>query len=623
MTHSDADPATARQARELGTQLNGLVTLRPDEGTDLTVVPVRDGLVEVRASSQPGLPGVRLEVDLADAVGYWQPGHRSAHALPPDWRPPTVTSLVQSAPVGALHNSDGTVLFGWAAGEGIAELVIRYGVSEENKTFVVHVRPVRPLGGELAVLLDGGHDDLATTARRLCGWLSDRCAGSVLPSPEVVRRPVYSTWYTFTQAVDHDSIIAETALATELGCGAVFIDDGWQQLAHGRGYHGCGDWLPDADKFADLADTVKIIHRHGAAAALWIAPLLLGQRSDAFTSLSRFAPHWADSLSCQILDPRHPEVREFVADTCVRLARDYDVDLLKIDFLDQAMVYENSPRDGDLVDVGHAMAAMLDGIRSRLTEAQRSHVAFEFRQPYVSPAIARFGEILRAGDCPADSVTNRMSSLDARLISVGQTVHTDPMMWGRGGGAEAVAQQFYAGWFAVPQISMRLRDLPGEQREAVRGLLALWRDHSDVVLDGTLTVRGAERAYDVVSAVSRDRRRRVVARYSDLVIHLDDTEDTSGYPATVVADHSPVEVTIINATHESRIAVRTNNAISGGVIRSAAAAVVGSVDQYGPGLIDLDVPAFGSITLSIAAEADQLPSLPPLSGSKTGRSTQS
>ena len=587
----------------LETQLSGLRILRPDEGTDIRVSRLRDGLVELTASSEQGLPGLRLEVDLADGVGYWQPGLRSPCALPPDWVLPTVTSLVQSAPVGALHNAAGRVVFGWAAGEGIAELMLRYGVSEEHKTFAVELRPVRPLGGELVVLLDGGGDDLATTARRLSRWLSDQCDGSVLTSPAVVREPVYSTWYAFTQAIDHDSVTEEAALATELGCGSVFIDDGWQQLGHGRGYFGCGDWLPDSDKFPDLAHTVEKIHRQGAAVGLWIAPLLLGQQSDAFTKLRRYASHWEDSLSCQILDPRHPEVREYAAETCVRLVCDYDVDLLKIDFLDQAMVYRNSPGDGDLVDLGQAMAAMLRQIRTRLGEVQRSGVAFEFRQPYVSPAIARFGEILRANDCPADSVTNRVASLDARLISVGQTVHADPMMWGTGG-AEIVAQQLYAGWFAVPQISMRLRELAAEQQEAVRGLIALWRGQSDVILDGILEVHGAERGYDLVTAASHDQRRRVIVRYADLVIDLNKIGTSTATDGSVTAgiDHPPAaEVTIINATSSPRVLVRSSMPVTGGVVRSAAAAVVGNVDRCSPGLIDLDVPAFGSVTVALSA----------------------
>ena len=50
---------------------------------------------------------VRIELDLADAVGHWHPGLRGARTLPPDWVGPSETSLVQSAPIGALYNAMG------------------------------------------------------------------------------------------------------------------------------------------------------------------------------------------------------------------------------------------------------------------------------------------------------------------------------------------------------------------------------------------------------------------------------------------------------------------------------------------------------------------------------------
>src|SRR6185312_2699320 len=115
---------------------------------------------------------------------------------------------------------------------------------------------------------------------------------------------------TFTQDIDADVVAAESALAVGLGCGSVFIDDGWQRYAHGRGYDGCGDWVPDEAKFADLTATVQAIQRLGAAVGLWIAPLLLGRQSAAIRDLEHFAPHADPTLSCQVLDPRYQQVRD-------------------------------------------------------------------------------------------------------------------------------------------------------------------------------------------------------------------------------------------------------------------------------------------------------------------------
>ena len=139
----------------------------------------------------------------------------------------------------------------------------------------------------------------------------------------------------------------------------MFVDDGWQRLAVGRGYAGCGDWVPDTAKFPDLAAFSADVHDQGAGVVLWIAPLLLGRDAEVFATLGRFAPHAAERLHCHILDPRHREVREHLAATCTRLVVDYDLDGLKIDFLDTAMVYRGTPSSGDIDDVGEAMQALL------------------------------------------------------------------------------------------------------------------------------------------------------------------------------------------------------------------------------------------------------------------------
>ncbi len=570
-------------------QVCGLAQLTPATGIEVGLVSGDAGWAELELSLPVGVAlDVRLEVPLAAAVGYWHPGAGSDRTLPADWAGRTATSLVSWAPVGCLHDAAGTSQFAWGLDELVDELEIRYGVSEEHKTFALELH-ARPAAGDRVLRMVTSTDPapLAGAVARVAGWLSGRLAATPLPVPDVARRPVYSTWYTFTQDLDQQRVTAEALLAVDLGCGSVFVDDGWQRLAVGRGYGGCGDWVPDTAKFPDLAAFSRDLHDHGLGVVLWVAPLLLGPDADVFADLGPFAPHAVEHLGCRVLDPRHREVREHLAGTCTRLVVEYGLDGLKIDFLEQAMVYRGTASGGDHDDVGEAMRALLALIRQRLDDAGHGDAAVEFRQPYVSPAIGAYGQILRASDCPADAVVNRRSTVDARLLAVGQVVHGDMLMWGPSGGAEAVAQQLYACWFAVPQISMLLRRLSDEQSGTVAGLLALWREHAPVVLDGTLSVQGSERAYDLVRATRSDLGRTVVARYAAVVVDVTGTG----------------EMTILNATAEGTVVIRVapGASIESGQVRSAAATTLGRIEQLGPGLHELDVPAYGNVTLAVGA----------------------
>ncbi|BAK37532.1 hypothetical protein MLP_45180 [Microlunatus phosphovorus NM-1] len=556
-------------------------TLRPGTEAAANELWPFELLVEAGAALE-----LRVEVELGAAIGYWHPEAGEYRTLPPDWAARTSTSLVCGAPVGCLYDAAGESLFSWALDELVDELEIRYGVSEEHKTFALELRArALPAERRLRLMTSTSRAPVAEAIGTLAAWLTEGLETPALPVPAVARRPVYSTWYTFTQDLDQAGVEAEIALGTRLGLGSVFVDDGWQRLAFGRGYSGCGDWVPDTDKFPDLAGFSATVQEHGAGVVLWIAPLLLGPDSAVFSSLQECAPQWVDHLRCYVLDPRHRQVREHLAATCVRLVVDYDLAGLKIDFLDDAMVYRGTPSTGDLDDVGQAMQALLALIRAELAAVGRSDLAVEFRQPYVSPAIAAYGQILRAADCPGDAVVNRRRTVDSRLLAVGQVVHGDMLMWGPTGGAEAVAQQLYGCWFSVPQISMKLAELSTEQTEALAGLLDLWQQLAPVTLDGSLSVQGTERCYDLVEASRPDLGRRVVGRYVPAVVGLDDAG----------------EVTVLNATSADSVVVRVADGlqVSSIVIRAASAAVVTEIGLLGSGLHEIPIPPFGSLTLVV------------------------
>lgn len=67
-------------------------------------------------------------------------------------------------------------------------------------------------------------------------------------------------------------------------------------------------------------------------------------------------------------------------------------------------------------------------------------------------------------------------------------------------------------------------------------------------------------------------------------------------------DDQPVrEVTILNATPDGRLVVRTQRSIDSGIVRSASAVPAVTLGPLAPGLVELAVPAWGSTTLHLAA----------------------
>jgi alpha-galactosidase len=194
-----------------------------------------------------------------------------------------------------------------------------------------------------------------------------------------------------------------------------------------------------------------------------------------------------------------------------------DLDGLKIDFLETAAVYELSASLGDIADVTAAVQALLADLRRRLAEEGRDELMIEFRQPYVSPALRPFANILRAEDCPGDPVLNRTSILDARL-STDQVVHSDMMMWHPAMGDEQVVRHLHSSLFAVPQLSVPLATMPPAHADVVTTWLSLWRELSATLLGGTLSAGRPHSNYPVVTAIDENASHVVVVAYESATV---------------------------------------------------------------------------------------------------------
>ena len=99
-THQDPTPSVDPLQPGLvvnGLELHGLAgvrSLEPDPGTRVVVAGTGAGRAVLTVSAENGLPGFVVEVDLADAIGYWSPSGQRSRALPPEWEEAAVTSLV-------------------------------------------------------------------------------------------------------------------------------------------------------------------------------------------------------------------------------------------------------------------------------------------------------------------------------------------------------------------------------------------------------------------------------------------------------------------------------------------------------------------------------------------------
>jgi alpha-galactosidase len=74
------------------------------------------------------------------------------------------------------------------------------------------------------------------------------------------------------------------------------------------------------------------------------------------------------------------------------------------------------------------------------------------------------------------------------------------VMWHYEDTVESAAMQLIHALFTVPQISVRLDEIPASHVAMIRRYLAFWREHRDVLLDGKIQPLQPHHAYPAVIA---------------------------------------------------------------------------------------------------------------------------
>jgi alpha-galactosidase len=549
-------------------------------------------LVHLRIESdEAGRPPVfRLSWShpLVSVHGFWHSDAGYDKGLRVDWGKGVYSKATSGAPVGCLYDLKGRNRLTFALSDALNPVTFHAGVHEESGEASCWVRlfdePLAPLGVYEATLrLDTRDLPYYETLSDVSRWWAGLPGYEPAGVPETARLPMYSTWYSFHQDLEPGRVEEQCRLAKELGCEAVIVDDGWQTTSNERGYAYTGDWEPAPEKIPDMGEHVDRVHALGMKCLLWYSVPFVGRHSKAWERFSGMLLEEIERLGAGVLDPRFPEVREFLIETYESALREWDLDGFKLDFVDSFGASRETGGGRDLDGVPEAVDRLLEDTIERLRRI-KPDVMVEFRQSYVGPLMRKYGNIFRAMDCPNDAVENRMHTLDIRLLGGDTAAHSDMLMWHAGDPVHSAALQLVNVLFSVPQISVLLDRIPPEHVEMLRFWLGFWREHRDVLLDGTLEPLHPEAIYPVVLA--RTESKLAAAAYGNAVVALEEE-----IPSTLL---------VINGTPEQGVVLYVAEAAGarGIEVRDCRGRVTGTDNiELVAGLHQIDIPPAGMAVL--------------------------
>ncbi len=486
-----------------------------------------DILLTFAEAVSPQVCSFRFLLPCTDMHSIWRPGALQSRYISPNWcRTEQPSRLASGAPIlaaiakgdqnratVALSDANTATCLSCGAHEDGADMEFRIDLftqltaplKEYRVTVRVDVRPV-PYWEAL---------------RNIEAWW--RCDLGYTPAhvPDAARLPVDSLWYSFHQAVETEKILEECRISKLLGMDTVIIDDGWETPDDSRGFIYCGDWEPSPNKIPDMRALADALHEMGMKVMIWFSVPYVGIHSKLYERfIGKYVCASNSNKTVMCLDPRYPDVREYLVNVYQNAVRDWHLDGLKLDFIDALSLGDISPEFDERRDT----VSLEDGLEKLLcevTDALRAvdpEIMIEFRQTYIGPTIRKYGNMLRVSDCPNDAIRNRIGSVDLRLISGKTAVHSDMIMWHTDEKPEHAAIQLLSVLFAVPQISLKLACAREEHKKLIAAYLAFWKAHRNVLLDGELTARSPEAGYTYVAAQGEGEN--IVVRYENVPFEL-------------------------------------------------------------------------------------------------------
>lgn len=484
--------------------------------------------VKYEKPTVPSRAYLRWNVPCCKIIGTWGPDSTFMHGVMPDWLKHTTPSRMASgAPVHSLFSINSENTHTIAVSDAATPLEIRTGVCEETAEiaceiafFTFQINAITEY--KATVRLDSRSDiSFFDAVYAVTDWWSSDCGYTCANVPDAASMPINSAWYSFHQNVSSDEIVKQCELSKPLGMDTVIIDDGWQTEDNSRGYAYCGDWEIASSKIPDVTELVERIHKTGMKVMFWYSVPFIGKHSKIYDKLKDMT--LADGLSpdWRVLDPRYPEVRQYLVGKYRQAISEWKLDGLKLDFIDSFQLdpstpCEDSRRDCTSLEIG--IEKLLDETLNTLT-AINPDVMIEFRQKYMGPTIRKYSNMMRVSDCPDDALRNRVGMVDLRLTSGKTAVHSDMLMWNYNEPTEHAALQIVNVLFCVPQISVLIDRLNEDHKKMLGFYLNYWKQHRTLLLDGKLSAKHPECNYTIVQSEKDDEI--FAAAYSENILSLE------------------------------------------------------------------------------------------------------
>ncbi|MBW1295695.1 glycoside hydrolase family 36 protein [Aquimarina litoralis] len=540
-------------------------------------------LSDTPSSLQP--VDIKFNFPSIDINGYW---NTTTAVDKVNYYRSSVSSRISSnAPILCFYNNQLDNRITIALSDALNKSTIESYLKEEDVHFYPTIRLFedrmpKTTSYSITLRIDTRKLPFHETVNSVATWWAQNPNYKPMFVPDEAKKPMYSTWYSYHQNISAEAIINECKIAKSLGCEAVIIDDGWQTNDNNRGYAYTGDWTPD--RIPEMKKFVEAVHEQGMKFILWYSLPFIGEKSKAFPNFQgKYLRYW-ESQGTYVLDPRYPETREHIINTYEKALKEWNVDGFKLDFIGWFVAKSDTKltkEDGrDFASVSDATERLMTDIMARLS-LLKPNILIEFRQPYIGPIMRKYGNMFRGVDAPNNAVANRLEVTNLRILSQNTAVHSDMFIWRNEETPEVAALQILNILYSVPQLSVKLEEVPEEHLKMIRHWFSYWNKNREILLDGDFIPSSPVSNYPFLTAI-KDRY-QITTLYEDIPISLDSSIE---------------KLDIINAKSTNSVFLKVNTPFKGKMIISDCFGTIVYENEvsFNEDIVELVVPKSGLLS---------------------------
>jgi alpha-galactosidase len=538
---------------------------------------------------------IEWAIPITDMHGLYFGGNPMAElSYLPFWQINKQTCANRGVPYISLLNRNGENRAAFGLFDQITETNLTAELSEITRCYTFRIqKPANKDSAGQTIHVDGRWEETLFVSKAQQHWpdvlqgyvrVSDEAnRPAKMPVPDHAFDPVFCTWTAIHHDISHDWILRNARLAADLGFRTWITDDGWF-IENGRfaDYSKVGDWTPFTGKFPDFAGHVRLVQELGLRYILWVAPFMVGKDSKAAQRYKHLLTTGQERNNFNNLSPWHQETPQIVGSLLERLIRDYNLDGLKIDFLDSISLHGLRPENANGETLGRSIYGLMLGVTKRLL-AINPGLLIEFRNSYTNLASRSYANIYRSSDVPINFAMNRWQAVMLRLLTPDRAVHLDPALWHYDDSDVNVAVHLINLLVGVPMVSIELDQYPQSHIDLIRHWIGFYNAHRDTFVHGEF--KPALRMGYIPAVYFHGEKETIIALYEDIPVRLPKDMET---------------IWLLNASTQPIIVLQESDlgGIYAAVVRDKYGSIIAQETVHLP-QAQLNVEVGGSIELKV------------------------